>query len=297
MPRRDELGLFTISNGSGLSISALPNGTLFAIEYADDKGSVQINQIQGSPLTGGVVAFICVSVVRHLMSSSLSGLSPMAASGRCDKSLLERQERRYRLQCPPRASSLRNGLVLACFHPASEGWHAAGRSRADPGRRPRRSRLPDEQRSLCLAIYRPPYRRSRAFGPVVMSRQNLKQAGPAIPGWCRAASMARLPMPPMRFSWCRRDRLGDCWSAPSAPTCRASGGSTRRHAPPSSRNRSPSPASGVTATFFAVFAADHPEASSDADLSRLDALAATAVRPADIAEARRSAACSRMLPC
>lgn len=54
MPRREELGLFTISNGSGLSISALPNGTLFAIEYADDKGSVQINQIQGSPLTGGV---------------------------------------------------------------------------------------------------------------------------------------------------------------------------------------------------------------------------------------------------
>lgn len=54
MPRRDELGLFTISNGSGLSISALPNGTLFAIEYADDKGSVQINQIQGSPLAGGV---------------------------------------------------------------------------------------------------------------------------------------------------------------------------------------------------------------------------------------------------
>jgi len=54
MPRREELGLFTISNGSGLSIAALPNGTLFAIEYADDKGSVQINQIQGSPLTGGI---------------------------------------------------------------------------------------------------------------------------------------------------------------------------------------------------------------------------------------------------
>ncbi len=54
MPRREELGLFAISNGSGLSISALPNGTLFAIEYADDKGAVQINQIQGSPLIGGI---------------------------------------------------------------------------------------------------------------------------------------------------------------------------------------------------------------------------------------------------
>ncbi|MGZ2384266.1 hypothetical protein ACVIDN_005690 [Rhizobium brockwellii] len=54
MPRRDELGLVAISNGSGLSITALPNGTLFAIEYVDDKGSVQINQIQGSPLAGGV---------------------------------------------------------------------------------------------------------------------------------------------------------------------------------------------------------------------------------------------------
>lgn len=54
MPRREELGLFTISNGSGLSISALPNGTLFAIEYADALGSVQINQIRGSPLVGGI---------------------------------------------------------------------------------------------------------------------------------------------------------------------------------------------------------------------------------------------------
>lgn len=54
MPRREQLGLVTINNGSGLSISALPNGTLFAIEYADALGSVQINQIQGSPLVGGI---------------------------------------------------------------------------------------------------------------------------------------------------------------------------------------------------------------------------------------------------
>ncbi|MGO7427343.1 cellobiose phosphorylase, partial [Rhizobium ruizarguesonis] len=45
------------------------------------------------------------------------------------------------------------------------------------------------------------------------------------------------------------------------------------------------PASGATATFFAVFAADHPEASSDADLSWLDGLVTIKGVAADIAEA------------
>lgn len=38
MPRRDDLGLLTIANSAGLSISALPNGALFSIDYVDSLG-------------------------------------------------------------------------------------------------------------------------------------------------------------------------------------------------------------------------------------------------------------------
>ena len=53
-PRESGLGLSRIASRSGLSISLLPNGCLFAIEHEHPGGKIQINQIQGSPLDGGI---------------------------------------------------------------------------------------------------------------------------------------------------------------------------------------------------------------------------------------------------
>src|ERR1700712_5500203 len=54
-PRREKLGLLTITNAAGLSVSALPNGTLFAIEHSDPKGLlVMLNQVLGSLIHGGI---------------------------------------------------------------------------------------------------------------------------------------------------------------------------------------------------------------------------------------------------
>ena len=53
-PRREELGLTTLTNSAGLSASALPNGTLFSIDFADQQGGVMINQVLGSPVYGGI---------------------------------------------------------------------------------------------------------------------------------------------------------------------------------------------------------------------------------------------------
>ena len=53
-PREDDLGLRRISNLSGLSISVLPNGCVFAIEHQHERGRTLINQVQGSPLDGGI---------------------------------------------------------------------------------------------------------------------------------------------------------------------------------------------------------------------------------------------------
>jgi len=54
LPRDGDLGLVRIANGSGLSVSVLPNGCLFAIEYGDESGRVMINQVLGSPIAGGI---------------------------------------------------------------------------------------------------------------------------------------------------------------------------------------------------------------------------------------------------
>jgi hypothetical protein len=53
-PHRENLGLRSIANEAGLSVSALPNGTLFAIEHTDPQGTAMINQVLGSPLYGGI---------------------------------------------------------------------------------------------------------------------------------------------------------------------------------------------------------------------------------------------------
>ena len=53
-PREADLGLRTLSNESGLSLSVLPNGCLFAIEDRRAGGTIMINQVLGSALGGGI---------------------------------------------------------------------------------------------------------------------------------------------------------------------------------------------------------------------------------------------------
>ena len=48
------LACVAITNESGLSLSVLPNGCVFAIEHQHERGRTLINQVQGSPLDGGI---------------------------------------------------------------------------------------------------------------------------------------------------------------------------------------------------------------------------------------------------
>ena len=54
LPRDAALGLMRIENCAGLSISALPNGCIFAIEHRREGRAAMINQVLGSPLGGGI---------------------------------------------------------------------------------------------------------------------------------------------------------------------------------------------------------------------------------------------------
>ena len=53
-PGESELGLARITNPSGLAVSVLANGCVFAIEHEHERGRTLINQVQGSPLDGGI---------------------------------------------------------------------------------------------------------------------------------------------------------------------------------------------------------------------------------------------------
>ena len=53
-PRRDELGLQRIANESGLSVSVLPSGAIFAIEHSAANRRIMINQTLASPIANGM---------------------------------------------------------------------------------------------------------------------------------------------------------------------------------------------------------------------------------------------------
>ncbi|MGO9983935.1 MAG: GH36-type glycosyl hydrolase domain-containing protein [Rhodomicrobium sp.] len=75
MPLESELGLIRIGNAAGLRISALPNGSLFAIEHGDGHGRIMLNQLLGSPLGGCVVRV----VLRTGSGETVEAAGPAAA--------------------------------------------------------------------------------------------------------------------------------------------------------------------------------------------------------------------------
>ncbi|OWV70586.1 cellobiose phosphorylase [Rhizobium sp. R634] len=287
MPRREELGLFTIGNGSGLSISALPNGTLFAIEYADDKGSVQINQIQGSPLIGGIgrlylriggpVPDVVEIVGPRAAGSFGSDATSFSWSGKTG-------DIGYKVRLE--------------LHPSETAWFWRVSLR-----HLKRGNIPvdlvlvqdlglgDRGFLMNSEAYASQYvdhhiAEHETFGPVLMNRQNLKQSGarnPWIVQGCLegAAAYATDAIQLVQA----KERRGDMLVGPFGTSLPSERRQQETACPAIQSKSFPVPASGTSATFFVLFTADHPEASSDADLSLLDGFAATEGAAADIAEA------------
>ncbi|ANL37012.1 MULTISPECIES: GH36-type glycosyl hydrolase domain-containing protein [Rhizobium] len=275
MPRREELGLFTISNGSGLSISALPNGTLFAIEYADDKGAVQVNQIQGSPLIGGIgrlylrvggarpdVVEIVGPRARGSFAYDATSFSWSGKTGDVAYDVrlaLHRSETAWFWRASIRhlkEGTLPADLVLI----------------QDVG-------LGDRGFLMNSEAYASQYvdhhiAEHKAYGCVVINRQNLKQAGGRNPWLAQGCLDGAVGYATDAIQLVQaKDRLDDLLVG-AFGTRLPSERRQQETACPALQSRPLSVASdGATATFFALFAADHPEASSDADLARLDGIA------------------------
>ncbi len=75
-PRRDDLGLSRIANGSGLSVSVLPTGAIFAIEHTQSNRRIVINQTLALPIANGM-ARLYLRVGGH-QPTTLSLIGPEA---------------------------------------------------------------------------------------------------------------------------------------------------------------------------------------------------------------------------
>ncbi|MGM4913885.1 GH36-type glycosyl hydrolase domain-containing protein [Rhizobium sp. 768_B6_N1_8] len=286
MPRRDDLGLLTIANGSGLSISALPNGTLFSIDYLDSFGSVQINQIQGSPLSGSVGRLYLriggkKPAVAEIVGPRAQGRFGHSEAGFSWSGEVEDIHYQVSLVLAPSETTWLWHVTLK--HSGTEKLPADLVLVQDIG-------LGDRGFLMNSEAYASQYvdhhiAEHPVFGAVVMNRQNLKQGGGRNPWLAQGclegvAAYATDAIQLVKSAAGKDDLLVGPFGS-NLPSQR------RQHemACPALQSKPLSiSAEGVTASFFGLFLNDHQAASDNSDLSRLDHLKAvekTAAGPAE----------------
>lgn len=274
-PRREKLGLLTITNTAGLSVSALPNGTLFAIEHSDPQGVlVMINQVLGSPIHGGIGRLYLRIGGATPLVAEIVGPGAAVHFGAGDDAFSWTGE----------TDGIRHSVRLE-LHPSEPIWlwrvslENSGSDTLpadlvliqDVG-------LGDRGFLMGSEAYASQYidhhiAEHASLGTVIMSRQNLKQGGGHNP-WLAQGSIDG----PAAFAT-DAIQLVDA-DRPDGQLVAAFGtdlpSERRQHevACPALQSKPLllAPSVAGNATFFGLFVADHPAASSDADLERLAAL-------------------------
>ena len=290
-PREGDLGLRRIGNGAGLSVSVLPNGCLFAIEHQGAAGRTLVNQIQGSPLDGGIGRLFLRT------GPSRSVVEVVGPGARVDVAASE-----DRFVWEGALPGLRHRVTL-WLHPDRPLWlwrvevtNAGIAPLACDATLVQDIGLGARGFVMSNEAYVSQYidhavARHRSCGPVVMSRQNLVQgkAHPWVAHGCLegAAGYATDAMQLLGPDYRDSGRIDGGRELP---------GERLQHEVACPMVRSPAatlaPGEAAAWSFFALFEPDHPEASGDADLTRVDAavaaLAAFAPRPVAVSPAERS---------
>jgi len=271
-PHRAELDLRRIGNVSGLAISLLPNGALFAIEHVEEQRRIMINQVLGSPLAGGMG-----SVCLRVGGSSPTNLTVAGARARCQLGVTD-----DRFVWRGDSDGLRHEVSL---HLRAEQniwvWRTdVHNTRADPVRcdliliqdlglgEPGFLMNNEAYASQYLDQYVAGHPR---MGHVLLSRQNLPQGGRypwvahgCVEGAVGFATDLRQVMGPAH-------RDGDDFAIPFAtnlPSIRM------QYETACAALQSPqvtlAPGATTSWSFFGIYQADHPAASSEADLALID---------------------------
>ncbi|MBX6321426.1 MAG: cellobiose phosphorylase [Rhodospirillaceae bacterium] len=291
-PRDGDLGLRRIANAAGLSFDLLPNGTLFAIEHADEGGRVMVNQVLGSPVAGGI------GRVLLRVADARPGVAEIVGPGARVRCGAAPEASGGRFVWDGRTGALRHRVSL-WLHPteclwlwhvevANEGAQAVACDivlAQDLGLGERGFVMGNEAYAAQYIDHH--IAAHPRFGPVVMSRQNLAQGPRQRHPWAAhgcldgAAAFAtdalQLFGPGYRAGWAIEAGFGT-----GLPGRRLQ----REAACAVLQSRAATvPAGGSAAwTFFALFVPDHPEPSGEADLARFDAAAraTAAFGPAEV---------------
>ncbi len=273
-PRRDDLGLVQIANSAGLSISLLPSGAIFAIEHVEPKRRIMINQVLGSPIASGMGRlFLRVGGSEPAIVPVIGPEAGLRIGGSDDRFVWEGEHR---------AVSHRVTLWL---HPNSNAWFW----RLDIVNR-RESELScdavfiqdlglgDQGFLMNNEAYASQYMDHHVaahprLSHVLMSRQNLSQGGtyPWTAHGCLegAAGFATDYRDLMGPGYRDADQFG-CGFGTALPSKRLQ--FETACAALQSKAASLAAGAATSRTFFGVFAPDHPAASSDADLSLIEAV-------------------------
>lgn len=270
-PREADLGLRRIENAAGLCISVLPNGCLFAIEHVLANGRTLINQIQGSSLGSGIGRlFLRVGTERV---ATLVGPEARGRFAAADD----------RFVWDGTGDGLDTRVTL-WLHPTLGFWlwqveatntgHTPFTCDAtlvqDVGLGSRGFVMSNE---AYASQYIDHHIATGPCGPVVMSRQNLAQGGafPWVAHGCLDGAAG--------FATDALQTLGPAYrdSGMIDPALALSGERLQHEvACPAIRSTTRTLAPGEAAmwTFFGLYVPDHPDASGDGDLARIDEIAA-----------------------
>ena len=273
-PREDDLRLTRIANRTGLSISLLPNGAIFAIEHARDQQRIMINQVLGSPIAGGMGRlYLRASGGESMILPVIGPEAPCRTGAAEDRFVWQGEQRGLSHQ------------VCLWLHPESDVWFwrlevaNMGASQLscdavlvqDLGLGERGFLMGNEayasQYLDHFAAHHP------RIDHVLMSRQNLSQGGAhpwtahgCLEGAAGFATDFRDFMGPTHRD-ADRFALPFGVQLPSTPlqyetACAAV----------QSRAATLAPGARASWTFFGVYKPDHPAASSEADLAEIDAV-------------------------
>ena len=291
-PRESDIGLRRITNTSGLSISVLPNGCVFAIEHRHERGRTLINQVQGSPLDGGIGRlYLRVGGPEAAIVEAVGPGAKVSLGAADDCFTWEGATPRVRhsvsLWLHPQQNLWLWRVRVANVHAQPLACDAILVQDIGLGDR---GFVMNNEAFASQYIDHHVARHARC-GAVVMSRQNLVQSSghPWVVHGCLegasgfATDAMQLLGPPYRDA----GRIDPERDLPSERL---------QHEVACPMIQSPTvalePGESVSWTFFGLFEPDHPEASSDEDLARIgrvqQALSDFVVRPAAGSEPVRS---------
>jgi cellobiose phosphorylase len=277
---REHLGLRRIVNSASVSVSVLPNGSVFAIEHWTKDRAILINQVLASPVEGGIARIFL----------RIGGTTPLIAEAVGPRAGVRFGVAEDRVVWEGDTCGIRHRTTLTLHHEEPAwAWHLQVSNTGDA---PvpidaifvqdvgiaARGFLANSEAYASQYIDHHIADHPR-YGPVLMCRQNLAQDGkyPWIVHGCLDGASGFATDAMQLFGATYRDTETISFTLPSRRlqhelACAAV----------QSQPTTLPPGGTMTWRFFAVYEPDHPSASSDADLAKVDAVAWHGLDRADI---------------